>query len=78
MNNQIAERTEAVDVLRSAVKEHCMCAKLEDDGARFRVYYPCGMFPDGVQASYGGGKAVALSRMLDAMERHWKANGIAA
>lgn len=78
MPNQIAERAEAVNALRHTVKEHCMCTKFEDDGARFRVIYPCGMFPDGVQASYGGGKAVALSRMLDAMERHWKANGVAA
>ena len=78
MGNQIVERTEAVNALRSTVKEHCMCAKFDDDGARFRVIYPCGMFPDGVQASYGNGKAVALSRMLAAMDRHWKANGIAA
>lgn len=76
MSNQIAERTEAVDTLRSTVKDHCMCAQFEDDGARFRVIYSCGMFPDGVQASYGGGKAAALSRMLVAMERHWTANGI--
>lgn len=74
--SQIEERVEAVNILSSKVLDHCMCAKFQDDGARFRVIYPCGMFPDGVQASYGGGKAVALSRMLDAMERHWKANGI--
>lgn len=75
-HSQIGERVVAVDILRSKVLDHPMCAKFEEDTARFRVIYPCGMFPEGVQASYGGGKAVALSRMLDAMERHWKANGV--
>lgn len=68
-----AERIEAVQQARKAVEAHCMCARFEDLGGAYRVLYPEGFRLDGVQAVYAQcGKAVALQRMLDAMERHWK------
>jgi hypothetical protein len=59
------------------VESHCMCASFEDRGGQYRVLYPAGMILDGVQATYAEcGKLVALDRMLNAMERHWKESGI--
>lgn len=68
----IAERTQIVMDLIESVKDHCMCARFEDDGTTYRVIYPEGYFPEGVQCSQGMGKAVALEKMLEVMERHWK------
>jgi hypothetical protein len=72
----IAENFNAVKEAMAAVKDHPMCAKFEDVGGKFRVIYPYGMFPDGVQASFSIGKRVALDRILNVMERHWIANYI--
>lgn len=59
-----------------AVKAHCMCARIKDDGAYYIVIYPEGDWPDnvgGVQAGYLiTGKKAALDRILDRMERDWK------
>lgn len=75
--NSIQERISAVLDAIEVVKSHCMCASFEDIGGAFRVIYPYGMFPHGAQANYSGpGKLVALNRLLDVMERHWKENGI--
>lgn len=54
------------------VKAHCMCAKFEEDRTHYRVIYPEGYFPNGVQCSKGKGKIVALERLLIVMERHWR------
>lgn len=70
--NTVKERTHRVNDLIEQVKEHCMCARFEDDGVKFRVIYPEGYFPNGVQCSQGMGKAAALEKILDVMERHWK------
>lgn len=71
---KIAENIDAVQAALAAVKDHPMCAKFETIDGKFRVIYPCGMFPDGVQVSFGNGKAIALERMLNVMERHWVSN----
>lgn len=70
----IQERTQAVLTAKSLVTEHCMCAKFEDLGSKFRVIYPEGYFPDGVQVSTEMGRAAALGKLLEVMERHWKAS----
>lgn len=70
----IAERTRIVNGLIESVKDYCLCAKFEDDGVKYRVIYPYGFFPDGVQCSQGMGKAVALEKILEIMERHWKSS----
>ena len=73
----IRANIESVSTMIKKVKDHCMCARFEDDGATFRVIYPVGMVLDGVQASYSEiGKTVALERMLAAMERHWFESGV--
>lgn len=59
-----------------AVRAHCMCARFKDDGAFIVVTYPEGDWPDGVQGVQAGylitGKTLALTRILDRMERDWK------
>ena len=57
---------------KTLVREHCMCAKFEDIGTHFRVVYPDGYYPNGAQAHKGSGQLVALNRLLEVMERHWK------
>jgi hypothetical protein len=72
----VQERMDAVADLVAEVKDHPMCAHFIDEGANYVVYYPDGMYPNGARASTGMGKALALSRLLQVMERHWKENGI--
>lgn len=68
---------EAVASKLNEVVSHCMCARFDDLGGVYRVLYPAGMLLDGVQATYAGcGKAIALDRILNAMERHWKESSI--
>lgn len=71
-DDTITERVAEIADLEAQVKAHCMCARFETDGTHFRVLYPPGYYPDGVQASKGLGKAEALRRLLSAMERHWQ------
>jgi hypothetical protein len=70
----IQQRIAAASEAEQAVREHCMCLRFETTGTHYRVIYPDGYFPQGVQASKRMGKAEALTRMLDVMERHWKAS----
>lgn len=73
----IRANIEAVDAKLAEVKNHCMCAAFEDNDHQYRVIYPAGMVLDGVQAIYlHCGKGVALDRMLNAMERHYKESGV--
>ena len=65
-------RTKQVQNAIDAVKAHCMCARFEENRTHYRVIYPEGYFPDGVQVAKGGGKHTALARLLIVMERHWK------
>ena len=71
----IQENMRAMQKAYDAVKEHCMCARIKDDGAYYVVIYPEGDWPDnvgGVQAGYLiTGKTQALQRILDRMERDW-------
>lgn len=67
------ENAAAVQESLRAVQQHCMCARFEDIGGAFQVLYPEGFRLDGVRATYANcGKKVALDRMLNVMERHWK------
>lgn len=68
----IKTRIQNINRLIESIKDHCMCAKFEDDGGKYRVIYPEGYFPEGVQCSQRIGKAVALEKLLEVMERHWK------
>jgi len=68
----IQENIDNLDKWMDKVKNHCLCLSFEDLGGMFRVMYPEGYYPHGVQATYKGiGKGVALERMFNAMERHW-------
>jgi hypothetical protein len=68
----VKENVKKVEELVSQVQAHCMCAVFEDLGGAYRVLYAPGFQVDGVQAVYARcGKALALQRILDAMERHW-------
>lgn len=70
--NTVTDSVATVRDLESQVKAHCMCLRYESDATHYRVIYPDGYFPNGVQVSKRLGKAEALRRILDAMERHWK------
>lgn len=70
--NQIAERTELVRKLKKEIVSHPMAARFSEDRGCYLVFYPEGFFPDGARVSKGMGKAKALARMLEVMERHWK------
>lgn len=72
----IQANIQAVQDAYDAVKAHCMCLAIHDDGCVIRVIYPSGDWPqglDGVQCSYGVtyGKAEALNRILARMEADW-------
>lgn len=69
----IATRTALVAERLAAVRDHPMCADLQEDAGHYYVIYPDGDFPvHGVRASKGGGKWVALGRLLIIIERHWR------
>jgi hypothetical protein len=68
----IRENIEAVAEAEEAVKAHCMCRAFHMDDYHYRVLYPAGFALDGVQCCYlHVGKAVALQRLLESMERCW-------
>ena len=69
----IQERAALVAARLAEVKAHPMCASFSEDRHWYFVVYPEGEFPvHGVRVSKGGGKWVALGRLLIVMERHWK------
>lgn len=71
-NKSPTENIACVADLLTTVKRHPMCARFTEEAGRYLVIYPAGDFPvHGVQASQGGGKAIALTRLLAVMERHW-------
>lgn len=57
------------------VQGHPLTLHLQDDGVAFTVIFPDGdFFSDGVMCRYlgqPGGKAKALSKILDELERRW-------
>ena len=73
----IQENISEVKRLEALIESHCMAAQFIKEKGCYLVYYPEGMFPNGAQARYNiGGKAVALTRLLEVIERHWIENGI--
>ena len=72
----VQENVAMVEEAMQNVLNHCMCAKFEDIGSHYRVIYPEGNYPDGVQCSKGMGKRAALQKLAEVMERHWHSNGI--
>lgn len=72
----VTENTLRLNKALAAVKAHCMCFRFFEDSTHYTVHYPAGMFPDGCRASLGMGRAKALEKMLEVMERHWNENGI--
>lgn len=72
MNPQ--QNAERVRELIKEVEAHPMCARFEFVDGLYRVLYPEGFYPNGAQANIGEGRAVALTRLLAVMERHWKEN----
>lgn len=77
-HNGILQNIEAVQAAYDAVKAHCMCRMIKDEGCFFVVIYPEGDWPggkDGIQCSYGiytgKGKEWALRRLLAQMEEDW-------
>lgn len=64
----------AVQDAYDAVKDHCMCRAIHDNGVIIRVLLPAGYYLDGVQCSYGvtNTKSEALRRLLAQMEIVWQ------
>lgn len=71
---QVQENIKDLNKSLAEVKNHCMCAKFEEDAAKFRVFYPVGYFPEGVQVSKEMGKIKALNKLVEVMEHHFKNN----
>jgi hypothetical protein len=66
------QNIERVAHLRAQVREHPMCLQLREDTSGATIVFPAGDFPvNGIHAGYRDGKAVALKRALDTMERYW-------
>lgn len=72
------ENMARVETLEREVQDHPMCGRFIRERGAYVVYYPAGMFPNGARASIGMGKALALSRLIGVMERHWMENSIHA
>ena len=77
MQNTLQERKREIKESMEAVKNHFMCHKFYEEEGLYRVTYlnrvldsKYKAYVDGVQASKGGGKGVALRRMIDMMNRH--------
>jgi hypothetical protein len=70
--NTIQQNINSAKDAENAVRNHCMCAKYEMTGTHYRVLYPEGYFPNGVQVSKRLGKIEGFSRLLAMMERHWR------
>ena len=62
--------------LEAEVRNHPICLSLEAQADGYLVMYPAGMIIDGARASIGQGKAVALTRLLVAMEKHYLASTV--
>lgn len=72
----IQSNIQRLDELNQAIRNHCMCARISDNGCLIEVIYPSGDWPlgiQGIQASYGVymGKADAIQKLLDRMESDW-------
>jgi len=70
----VQENIKAVNVATMKVGEHCMCAKFIEDPTHYTVYYPPGFYPNGARVDKRMGKAYALNRLLEVMERHYQEN----
>lgn len=57
--------------IKEEVLNHCMCAKFEEDEAQFRVIFPPGFYPHGVQVDKAMGKAKSLEKIFEFMEKTW-------
>lgn len=75
----IQENIEEVQRAYDEVKAHCMCRAIRDDGCSIVIIYPEGDWPDGkegIHCTYGvyagQGKAWALKKLLEQMEKDWK------
>lgn len=67
---------DAVQVAYDQVVQHPMCRAIRDEGTHYIVIYPDGDFPThGLRCSYGlnkgQGKAWALERLAEQMEKDW-------
>lgn len=71
---QVQENIEDVMIALDNAKSHCMCLKFEETDTHYRVIYPSGYFPEGAQVHKGMGKAKALNKLVEVMERHFKNN----
>jgi hypothetical protein len=60
-----------VESLTAQAQAHPMCLRMAWRGDRLVILYPEGFPLGGVQCSLTNGKAWALERVLEAMERHW-------
>lgn len=70
----IQENKAILSEITKLVKSHCMCLKFEETRTHFRVIYPEGYYPNGVQVSKALGKAEALRKILVYMESHWQSS----
>ncbi|MCK9369690.1 hypothetical protein M0R04_07260 [Candidatus Dojkabacteria bacterium] len=75
--NIIRERQAEIRELTSTIKNHPLCLKFKEDSYYYLITYPEGFQLDGCRATHKScGKIVALTRILNAMERHWEESNI--
>lgn len=67
--NQIQQNIETYQAAIKIVKDHPMCAGIEDALGKLIIEYPAGDFP--VQGLRIDRNAVMIGRAVEIMERHW-------
>lgn len=65
----IQENIENYNAAKKMVLDHVMCLRMQEDGSKIIVIYPCGDFPvNGVRVD---NTAAGLKMALIKMEQHW-------
>lgn len=72
----IKANIQALQEAEQALRSHCMCARIRDDGVCIEIEYPAGDWPGGIAgvcANYGVhmGKTEAIGKLLARMEKDW-------
>lgn len=74
MSATVQRNISTIKKLKKEIREHCMCLRFKETPEYYLVIYPDGFYPEGTRVNKEGGKIIALERLLNAMERHWKNN----
>lgn len=68
----IQQNIARIESLVQEIKSHPLALDVKFDSSQILVIYPSGYFPDGVRGRFNNDKIVILTKVLNAMEQHWK------